>query len=471
MKHHLSSLALCTALAALTGCASVGPAYQRPTIEIPDRFKEAPPGWSPARPADAAPRGPWWQAFGDPQLDALVAQVEVSNQTVAAAVSRYAQAQALVAGQRAGLLPSLGLSGGASRSGGGAGGGGAGSGTSLRATVSASWEPDLWGRLSGAVAQARANEQASAADLASATLSAQAALVGNYLSLRSADAELALLRETVAGYERSLQITRNRYEAGLAARTDVLQAETQLANARAEIASLASQRQQLEHAIAVLLGRAPAGFSLAAAPWSNRVPEVPAVLPSELLQRRPDIAGAERAVAAANEQIGIARSAYFPRLTLGASGGNSATRLADLFSASHLLWSLGLDVAQTLFDGGAIAAAVRGAEAGREGTVAAYRQTVLEALQSVEDLLSTRRALGEQLGLRRQASAAADQTEQQVLNRYRAGQVGYTEVVSAQTSAQNARRALVQVQTALQTNAVALIQALGGGWSADELPS
>jgi len=217
----------------------------------------------------------------------------------------------------------------------------------------------------------------------------------------------------------------------------------------------------------VLLGKAPADFALAPAPWTTAVPDVPPMLASDLLQRRPDIAAAERAVAAANANIGVARAAFFPSFGLSASGGSVATRVPDLFNASNTLWSLGLSVAQILFDGGALNAALKNAEASRDVTIAAYRQTVLSALQAVEDLLAQRRGLAEQLALRQQASTAADLTEQQVLNRYRAGQVGYTEVVTAQTSALSARRSVVQLQAALQTNAIALIEALGGGWVAE----
>lgn len=458
------------AVAVLAGCAGPRVAPSAPSLATPAHWKEAPTadGWAPAQPADAAPKGPWWTGFGDTQLDALAARVAIDNQNVAAAVARYAAARALIDTQRAGLLPSVQLTGSATRSG---GGGDTATGSSYRANIGASWEPDLWGRLSAGVAQAEATAQASAADLANATLSAQAALVTNYFSLRGADAEIALLRDTVAGYERSLQITNNRYSAGQVARTDVLQAETQLANARADLAGVVARRAQLEHAIAVLLGLAPADFNLPAAAWTMTVPAVPLTLPSELLQRRPDIAAAERNVAAANARIGIARAAYFPSLSLSASGGSSATRLADLFSASHTLWSLGLSVAQVLFDGGALNAALRNAEATRDAQVATYRQTVLGAFQSVEDLLATRRALNEQLALRQQASSAADRSEQQVINRYRAGQVSYTEVVSAQASALSARRSLVQLQADLQTNAVALVQALGGGWRGATAPT
>lgn len=466
----LRPLACAVALALLSACGSMAPPYERPAMSMQAvSFKEAPdhPGWRAARPADEQPRGPWWRAFGDAQLDALLPQVEVSNQTIAAALARYAAAQALVGGQQAPLYPAVQLGGSATRSSGNPSSPTSVPGTVWRVNLSASWEADLWGRLRDGVAQARANAQASAADLAAARLSAQAALATAYFNLREADAELALLGQTVAGYERALQITNNRYAAGQAARSDVLQAETQLANTQAEAAALAATRAQSEHAIAALLGRAPGDFGLAAAPWTTAVPEVPPLLPSELLQRRPDIAAAERAVAAANAGIGIARAAYFPSLTLSASDGTSTRRAAELFSASNTLWSLGLAATQILFDGGGRHAALANAQASRDAAIATYRQTVLAALQSVEDLLTQQRGLSEQLALRRQASRAADLTEQQVLNRYRAGQVGYTEVVTAQTSALAARRSVVQLQGGLQTSAVALIQALGGGWVAD----
>ena len=469
----------------LTGCA-VGPDYQRPGVTTPATFKEAPKspaGWFPAAPADALDRGDWWALFGDTQLNTLAQQVQVSNQNVAAAVASYAQARALVSQQRAALFPSLALDGSARRSGGSGGGGSASgsNGTSLQLGVDASWVPDLWGRLSRAVESAQASAQASEADLAAARLSAQAELATNYFSLRDADTELDLLDKSIEGFDRSFTITKNRYDAGIAAKTDVLQAQTQLANARADRVTLQGQREQLEHAIAVLIGKAPADFSLAAvstqapstqaptqAPTPTQVapmvPAVPLVVPSELLQRRPDIAAAERAVAAANAQIGIERSAYFPSLSLSASYGTAGSRVPDLFNASNSLWSLGLSVAQTIFDAGATRAAVQGAEAGRDVAIARYRQTVLAAFQAVEDQLSVSRALAEQAELRKVASEAADQTEQQLLNRYKQGQVNYTDVVTAQSSALSARRTLAQLAANRQAAAVALIQALGGGW-------
>ncbi|MEP6876080.1 MAG: efflux transporter outer membrane subunit [Burkholderiales bacterium] len=458
-------LLLMTTAALLAACA-VGPHYQRPDVPTSAAFKEAPAadtGWFPAAPADALDRGAWWQLFGDTELNALMPQVEVSNQNVAAAVAAYAQAQALVREQRASLFPSVGADASVKRSGGGAS---LGTANSLQAGVSASWAPDLWGALRRSVEGAQAGAQASEADLAAARLSAQGLLASDYFGLRDADNELVLVRSSVEGYERALQITTNRYNAGIAPRTDVLQAQTTLANARADLASLTAQRAQLEHAIAVLIGKPPAEFTLAAAPWSMAVPAVPLGVPSELLQRRPDIASAERAVAQANAQIGIQRSAYFPSLTLSASAGNSASRVADLFGASTTLWSLGVSVAQTIFDAGATRARVQQAEAGRDAAVARYRQTVLAAFQAVEDQLSAARSLAEQAELRRAASEAADLTEQQLLNRYKAGQVSYSDVVTAQASALSARRTLSQLAANRQTSTIALIQALGGGWHA-----
>ncbi len=464
-------LLVLTATAALLSACASGPAYRPPDVTTPAAFKEAPAaeaGWFPAAPADTLDRGPWWQLFGDAELSALAAQVEVSNQNVAAAVAAYAQARALVAQARASLFPQVALDGGAQRSG---GRGANSTGNDFQLGVGASWAPDIWGSLRLAAQGAQASVQASAADLAAARLSAQGELAINYFSLRAADAELTLLRRTVTAYQRAVTITQNRYTAGIAPRTDLLQAQTQLANAQADLASLTSNRAQLEHAIAVLIGKAPAEFAIAPAEWNMAVPAVPLVLPSELLQRRPDIASSERAVAAANAAIGVQRSAYYPSIGLTASFGNAASRVGDLFSVSSTLWSIGLSVAQTLFDAGATRARVEGAEAARDAAVARYRQTVLTAFQSVEDQLSATRALAEQAGLRKTASEAADLTEQQLLNRYQAGQVGYTEVVTAQASALNARRTLAQLAASRQAAAITLIQALGGGWQQPAAPA
>lgn len=456
LRPHLLALAACL----VAGC-SVAPTYHVPTSPAPAQFKEA-QGWVPAAPGDALERGAWWELFSDPVLGQLAASVEVSNQNVAAAIAAYDQARAAVQAQRASLFPSVDLSTSADR----AGGGNAGPSNRYRLDVGASWELDVWGRLRANVSAATANAQASAADLASARLSAQGLLATDYFALRATDAALGIIASTIDAYQRVLQITQNRFKAGIAAHSDVLQAQTQLANAQADQQGLLRQRAQLEHAIAILVGKAPAEFSLAATPsWQVVVPEVPVGVPSTLLQRRPDIAAAERRVAAANAQIGVARSAYFPSLGLSANYGTaSTTRFADLFSASNAAWSFGLSAAQSIFNAGATSANVAEAEAAHREAVARYRQTVLTAFGNVEDQLAASRVLANQQDRRREASQAADLVEQQMLNRYKAGQVSYTEVVTAQVTALNARRNLVQVQSDRQAAAVALIQALGGGW-------
>lgn len=454
------------ALAAILAGCSVAPAYQVPETPQTAAFKEL-AGWVPAAPGDALERGPWWQLFNDPILNELANGIEVSNQNVAQAAANYAQARALVQQQRAALFPSVNLQLSGDRS----GVRGQGADNAYRLNLGGSWEPDVWGRLRAGVTSAQASAEASAADLASARLSAQGELAANYFTLRQLDVARTLLADTIAAYERVLTITQNRFNVGIVARTDVLQAQTQLANARNDELGLVRQRAQFEHAIAILLGKAPSEFSLAPVPqWQASVPEVPVGVPSTLLQRRPDIAAAERDVAAANAEIGIARSAYFPNIGLSASAATGGSRVADLFSASNAAWSFGLSAAQSLFNAGATRASVAAAEARHQAAVARYRQTVLGAFADVEDQLSATRVLAQQQALRREASEAADLVEQQILNQYKAGQVSYTEVVQAQVTALNARRALVQVQADRQTVAVALIQALGGGWHAGNQP-
>ena len=396
----LSTLALAAVLA---GCA-VGPAYKVPESAASAGWKEQPAadGWLPAAPADALDRGEWWKLFGDATLDELAGRVQVSNQNIVAAVASYTQAQALVREQRAGLFPSVSFDGSGKRSGTVGGNASASPSNTFGATLGASWTPDVWGRLREAVNSAQANAQASEADLASARLSAVGDLATNYFSLREADAEIVLLDETILGYQRAFEITSNRYAAGIAAQTDVLQAQTQLVNAKAD-----------------------------------------------RVRCRPT------------------RSAYYPNISLTASVGSNASRVRDLFGAANTLWGLGLSVAQVVFDAGAISASVDAAKAGHEASVARYRQTVLAAFQAVEDQLTSGATLAQQEGLRREATAAADKTEQQLLNRYRAGQVSYTDVVQAQAAALSARRALVQLQVNRQAAAIALIQAMGGGWQAD----
>ena len=471
-----STLAL-AGLLALGACTALAPS-QPLTAPTSAQYLEPPPGWMAAAPADTLTRGPWWTLFNDAQLNQLVPQVAVSNQNVAAAAAAVEESRAAVREQRAAFFPTLSLDAGVTRS--GVGGKTSGSSSSVTTTSSggnryslglgASWEPDLWGRIANTVSAATATAQASEADLAAALLSAQTAFVVDYLSVREADAEVITLQTTIVGYQRALTITQNRYDAAIAQKSDVLQAQTQLANAQADLASLQQQRAQLFHAMAVLAGQAPATFTLPAGDWnSTTVPAIPAGLPSELLQRRPDIASAERHVAAANANIGVARAAYFPSLTLSANGSQGSTRLGDLFNASSFAWSLGLSLAETIFDGGARTARVEEAQASWKQSVAQYRQTVLTAFSGVEDQLSAAASLEQQQALRRVASQAADQTEQEMQNRYKQGLVAYTDVVTAQASALSARRALMQVSLNRQTAAINMVSALGGGWSTQQL--
>ena len=476
---------LVTAAAASALCAcAVGPNYVRPSVTTAPVFKEPAhaAGWTPVQPADTELKTDWWTLFNDSTLSDLEARVAISNQNVAAAEAAYRQAEALVKEQKAAFFPTLSLDASGTRAGNGGGGGsgtiittpggavstGSGKASSTyRASLGASWEPDVWGRIRRSVESAGANAQASAADLAAAKLSAQGALATDYFDLRELDAETALLQTTVEGYQQSLKIAQNRFNAGIAPHSDVLQAESQLTSTQADLADLERQRAAFEHAIAVLTGQAPETFALAAQPnWSPSIPEVPTGVPSVLLQRRPDVAAAERHAAAASAQIGVAVAAYFPSLTLTGSYGYSASELGKLFSASNSLWSYGLSAAETLFDGGLRKGQVSAARAGYDQAVAQYRQAALTAFQNVEDQLAATRALAAEYELRRQSAVAAEGAAQMVVNQYRAGQVVYTNVVTAQATALSARRSLVQAGASRQTTAVALIQGLGGGWRA-----
>jgi len=471
--------AVLLASAALAGCA-VGPNYVRPSAPLSPTFKET-AGWSPAAPADTLDRGDWWRLFNDPVLSGLEAKVQVDNQNIVAAEAAYRLARATTSEQRAALFPTVDLTGSATRSGSGGGssgtvitgagggtviaGGGSRQSTQYRVAIGASWEPDIWGRVRRTIEGAKANQQASAADLAAARLSAQGELATDYFGLREADVEIAIATATVDAYQRSLTIATNRYNAGVVAKSDIYQAQTQLANAQADLAGLGQQRANFEHAIAVLTGEAPGNFTLAAAPWTGMVPAIPPSVPSTLLQRRPDIAAAERRVQAANAQIGVQTAAYFPNVSLTGSYGFAATELGHLFSSANSVWSYGASIAETIFDAGARRARVNEARASRDQAVARYRETVLEALQDVEDQLAATRVLADQAELRRRASAAADADEIIVANQYKSGQVAYSDVVIAETAAYTARRTLAQSAAQRQTTAVALIQSLGGGWT------
>lgn len=483
MRHDRSArLRLCAGLllagVGLSACL-VGPNYSRPEVATPSAFKEM-AGWSPANPADAIDKGAWWSLFDDPALDALERRVEVSNQNLAAAEAAYRQARAIVAADRAQLFPTVGLSASANWSGRGKGGGSVVSGGNVvqsgggsrqfQVGADASWAPDLWGRIRRTIENARASAQASAADVANARLSAQSELAVDYVQLRMTDAQKALLQATIDAYARSLTVTQNRYNVGVAAKSDVLTAQTQLTNAKANLVDLDRQRTQAEHAIAVLTGQPPAFLTIQpVADWSPGPPPTPAEIPSALLQRRPDVAAAERSAAAANAQIGVKVAAYYPNIALSGSYGVSSSAVDALFSSASTLWSLGANVSETVLDFGARKAGVAQARAAYDQAVAQYRQTVLTGFQGVEDALAAARVLQDEQALRAQAAAQAAQNEQIVLNEYKAGTVDYTTVAAAQAAALGARQSLLNVQAARMTEAVDLIQALGGGWSADEL--
>jgi len=438
----------------VAGCA-IGPNYSKPDVETPASYKEA-GEWIVARPDDAQPKGRWWGAFNDPVLDTLVSQVEVSNQSLKAAEARYREARAAVASARSGLFPIITDNASATRA----------RGVPNRFSVSlgANWEIDVWGRIRRLVEAARAGEEASAADLEAAKLSLQAELATNYFQLRVTDAQIDLLADTVAAFQRSYDMTQNRYRAGVAARVDVVQAETQLLSAQAQAIDLKSTRAQLEHAIAILIGRAPASFELGPTKFQVRIPEVPPGVPSTLLERRPDIAGAERRMAAANARIGVAEAAYFPALSLTGSAGFASSSLSHLFSAPNRFWSIGAGLAGTLLDFGARGAAVDTARAQYDEAVANYRSTVLGAFQEVEDNLAAVHWLTEESKVQQEAARAARESVVLTVNQYKAGTVSFLNVVQVQATQLNEERTTVTLLGRRLAATVALIRAIGGTW-------
>lgn len=468
---------LLCAFSALSGCA-VGPDYQRPELAVPAQFKEA-AGWKVAEPGDEAARGPWWQRYDDPQLNALVAEVEVSNQNVRAAQAQYRQARAVLGAAQAGYFPTVSGNFSATRAQDATGTSASSSSNAVvsdssirnadRLSLVANWEADVWGRIARTVESGSASAQASAADLQAALLSAQATLVQSYLQLRVTDAQRRLLEQTVAAYERSLQITRNRYAAGVAARVDVAQAEAQLKSTQAQAIELGVQRAQYEHAIALLLGKAPADFALPPTDSLPRLPEVPPGLPSALLERRPDVAAAERRVAAANAKIGVAQAAFFPALTFNVTGGYQNTSLSQLTTTPYRFWSLGPALAMTLFDAGARSAQKEQAIAAYDQSVASYRQTVLTAFQEVEDNLATLRVLADETVAQREAAQFAAESLRLTSNQYRAGTVSYLNVAVTQAAALSAERSTLDLTGRRLVASAALFKALGGGWQASAL--
>ncbi|TMH00886.1 MAG: efflux transporter outer membrane subunit [Betaproteobacteria bacterium] len=463
---------------ALAGC-SVGPNYVRPVAEAPPAYKEA-QGWKVAEPKDQQPRGNWWEVFNDPQLSSLLTQVEISNQTLKAAEARVREARALTQAARAAFFPVVTANASASRSGsgsgaarvgsaGGQGSGGGGVSNSYNLALEVNWEVDLWGRIRRTVEASEATAQASAADLEAAKLSAQATLSEDYFLLRVQDAQIRLLNDTVAAYEKSLQLTRNQYAVGVVGRVDVAQAETQLSSTRAQAIDAAIQRAQLEHAIAVLVGKPPAEFSVAVADVPAGFPDVPPGIPSELLERRPDIAAAERRAAAANAQIGVAEAAFFPSLTLSATGGFQSSLLSHLISLPSRYWSIGSALAQTIFDAGLRRAQTAQAIATYDENVANYRQTVLAGFQEVEDNLAALRILEQEAVVQDDAVKSARESVTITLNQYRAGTANYLAVVVVQATALANERAALAILGRRLDASVALIKALGGSWDAAAL--
>jgi NodT family efflux transporter outer membrane factor (OMF) lipoprotein len=460
----LRCLFLGCGLALLAACA-VGPDYRRPEFQATENYKEQ-TDWKPSEPNDAMSRGPWWNIFSDDELARLEGNVAISNENVKAAAAAFEQARALVAQARAGFWPTVSASVGTQS---GASGAVPTTHTTVDAGATGNWTLDIWGQIRRSVESNRASAQASAAALAAATLSAQGELATDYFELRVQDQLQRILDDIVLAEQQSLKITESRYRFGVAAKADVVSAQTQLLNSQAQQISAKIQRGILEHAIAVLIGQQPASFSLAPAAMRSDVPTVPAGVPSTLLERRPDVAEAERKMAASNAQIGVAKAAYFPSLTLSGSDQYSNSTFSRLISASNRVWSVGPQLAETLIDGGLRRAQVAGARAAYDASVAAYRQTVLSGFQQVEDEIVTLRVLEQQAVVEDAAVAAAKEAERLTLNQYKAGTVPYSSVITAQTTRLNSEEtALTVLSTRLQAS-VALIEALGGGWTAAQL--
>jgi NodT family efflux transporter outer membrane factor (OMF) lipoprotein len=469
---HVLLLALCFVLVLASGC-TVGPNYARPSAQSPLTYKEA----SRSSPSISDVIGTsWWEVFGDAELSKLEQQVDISNQNIAQAEARFRQARALVQEARAAYFPTVTVGLGVT-------------GTQPSATVSpgpakkttaftehslpidVSWELDVWGRIRRTVESSEATAQASDADLEAAKLSARAELAQDYFQLRSLDAQKQLLDETAVAFQKSLDLTNNRYNSGVASRGDVLQAETQLKTTQAQAIDVGVARAQLEHAIALLIGKAPADFSIALATLAATPPTIPAGVPAELLQRRPDVAASETLVAAANAQIGVAEAAYYPTVSVNVQGGFESTSLAKWFSALGRFWSAGIAMTQTLFDGGLRGAQVNEARAAYDASVAVYRQTVLTGFQEVEDNLAAQRILNAEAQAQEEAVDAARKSLAVTMNQYQAGIVSYLNVIVAQSTALSNQRTAVDILGRRLTASVLLIKALGGGWNATALAS
>jgi NodT family efflux transporter outer membrane factor (OMF) lipoprotein len=467
----------------LAGC-TVGPRYARPSAPTTPAYKEEVPGsfkesdqWQRANPADQVSRGNWWEIFGDPELNKLEEQIAGFNQTLKVAEARFREARAAIRFNRAARFPTISTSPSASYV--KAPDYSPNSPAKIRETstgdfelpIDLSYELDLWGRVRRSVAAAREEAQATAADYETAKLSLEAELALDYFELRSADAQKQLLDNTVKAYADNLQLTLGRFKGGVAPRSDVAQAQTQLDTTNVQDTDVTVQRAQFEHAIAVLIGKPPADFSLAAAPLNNQPPNIPIGLPSDLLQRRPDVAAAERRVAEANQQIGIARAAYFPTVTLGATAGFAGTQASSWFTWPSGFWAVGPALAETLFDAGRRRATSESARANYDATVATYRQTSLTAFQEVEDNVAALRILENEAQQQRHAVASSQDSLQIFTNRYKGGVDTYLQVITAQTIELANERNDIDIQRRRLDASVLLIKALGGGWNASNLPT
>jgi NodT family efflux transporter outer membrane factor (OMF) lipoprotein len=463
MMHIVRGAFVAASFALLTACA-VGPNYKRPAVDASAAYKEQ-NGWKPSEPNDALDRGPWWEIFNDEVLNGLENQLNISNENVKAAAAAVAEARALVRQARSGFWPSVGVSAGRQRS----VVGDNEPNTITSAGISGSWDIDLWGQIRRSTENSRASMQASEAALASARLAAQAQLATAYFELRAQDQLQIILNDIVAAEQQSLKITENRYRVGVAAKADVVNAQTQLLSSQAQQVNAPLQRAILEHAIAVLVGQQPSQFSVAPAAMRADVPTVPPGLPSELLERRPDVAQAERQVAAANAQIGVAISAFFPSLTITGSDDYQGNTISHLIRTANRVWAIGPSVALSVFDAGLRRAQVAQARAVYEQHVDNYRETVLASLQQVEDNIATLRVLEQRAVIEDSAVKAAREAETLTLNQYKAGTVPYSSVITAQTTRLTSEQNALDVLSGRLQASVAMIQALGGGWKASTL--
>ena len=470
MNARIFSAFATTSALLLAGCA-IGPDYHRPAVDAPAAFKEA-GDWKPAEPTDLVARDKWLQSFNDPALNELEDRIEVSNNTLRIAEARLREAQAAATIAGAPLFPSLSADGSANRTRTASRGSIPSSvGNTFAAGLSASWEFDLWGRVRRSAEAGRATAEAGAADLASARLSLQATLAQTYFSLRVADTEQRLYAQIVEQYARFLKITQNRYAQGVDTRADVASAETQLKTAQSQAIDIDLQRSQLEHALAVLLGQTPAGFTLTQNDLKIQPPAVPGLIPSQQLERRPDIAGAERRLAAACAEIGVAKSGYFPVISLSGTAGYQSQQYKQLFNAPNEIWSLGAGAVMPLFDAGKVRAQVRQARAVYDESLATYRQTVLTAFQEVEDNLAANRFLAREAAVQTEALAAARQSATITLNQYQAGTVSYLNVVTALADQLNAESTSVQLLGRQLSASVTLLKAAGGDWQTESKPT